>query len=212
MTEGASVLVVDGDTEFRALVRRVLVRAGFAVHEASSGDEALVLAAERPAAVVTDVALDDVDGFELCRELRDMYGEELPVLIVSATPVTSHDRIAALLIGADDFLQKPLDPDELLARIRRLTRHKPPSNGTRSSDNGTGLSPRELEVLRLLASGLNAAAIADRLVISRKTVASHLERLMAKLGVHSRAHAVAEAYRRGLVEEDFEGHTLVDAV
>ena len=64
-----------------------------------------------------------------------------------------------------------------------------------------GLSPREVEVLRLLAHGLSAAAIAERLVISRKTVSTHLQHVMAKLGVHSRAQAVAEAYRLGLVGE-----------
>jgi len=210
VTEGAPVVVVDGDPEFRAQVRRVLTRGGFAVTEATSGHDALALAAERPAAVVTDVELSDVDGFELCRELHDLHGEELPVIIVTATPLTAHDRIAALLIGADDFLQKPVDPDELLARIRRLTRPRSRSNGARAPDDTATLSPRELEVLRLLASGLGSAAIADRLVISPKTVASHVERLMAKLGVHSRAQAVAEAYRRGLVD-DFEAH-LADMV
>ena len=74
--------------------------------------------------------------------------------------------------------------------------------------NGNGLSPREVEVLRLLADGHNAAAIAERLVITRKTVASHLQRVMAKLGVHSRAQAVAEAYRLGVVNGEFQGHAL----
>jgi len=196
-----AVLIVDEDHDARTRVGRALLRAGFQVRDCAEGEEALAAAAfERPAAVVLEVDLPDVDGFEVCRELRDRFGDDLPVVLVSGRRVTTHDRIAGLLIGADDYLVKPVNADELLVRLRRLlTRSTGSPEGGSDAAARDGLSPRELEILRLLARGISAAAIAERLVISRKTVSTHLQHVMAKLGVHSRAHAVAEAYRLGLV-------------
>ena len=196
-----AVLIVDEDPDVRTRVGRALLRAGLQVRECVEGEEALAAAGvERPAAVVLEVELPDVDGFEVCRELRDRFGDELPVVLVSGTRVTPHDRVAGLLIGADDYLVKPVSADELLVRLRRLlTRAGAGSPGRRSDAAARdGLSPRELEVLRLLARGLSAAAIAERLVISRKTVSTHLQHAMAKLGAHTQAQLVAEAYRLGL--------------
>jgi DNA-binding NarL/FixJ family response regulator len=206
------VLVVDGDDAFRGRVVCVLRRAGLTAVEARAGEEALALSATRPGAVVLEVELPDVDGLEVCHELRERHGEDLPVIMVSAERVAAHDRVAALLIGADDYLTKPINDDELLARLRRLLVRTGASNGTHRGENGdgngNGLSPREIEVLALLAQGVAAESIADRLVISQKTVSSHLQRVMGKLGVHTRAQAVAEAYRIGLVNVDFEAHGL----
>jgi DNA-binding NarL/FixJ family response regulator len=198
-----ALLIVDEDRDAWARVGRTLVRGGFEVRECAEGEEALAAASvERPAAVVLEVDLPDVDGFEVCRELRERFGDDLPVVLVSGTRVSSHDRVAGLLIGADDYLVKPVNADELLVRLRRLlTRAAGPPEGRSDAAARDGLSPRELEVLGLLARGLSAAAIAERLVISRKTVSTHLQHVMAKLGVHSRAQAVAEAYRLGLAGE-----------
>ena len=116
-----AVLIVDADRDARAHIRRALLRGGFQVRECTEGEEALAAASvERPLAVVLEVELPDVDGFEVCRELRDRFGDDLPVVIVSGTLVTPHDRVAGLLIGADDYLVKPFNADELLARLRRL--------------------------------------------------------------------------------------------
>lgn len=211
MTErGAPVLIVDDDQSFRARVVRLLTRDGLAVHEASAGEQALEIAVERPAAVVLEVDLPDVDGFEVCRALRERYGDDLPLILVSADRVSAHDRVAGLLIGADDYLVKPVNGDELLARLRRLLGRSRAANGTRQAERRDSLSPREVEVLSLLAHGHGADAIAEKLVITRKTVSSHLQRVLTKLGVHSRAQAVAEAYRLGVVNADFEGHALDD--
>ena len=74
------------------------------------------------------------------------------------------------------------------------------------------MTPREREVVELLARGHSQGQIADELFITSKTVATHIQRVLAKLGVHSRAQAVAQAYRIGIVNGDFEGHLLaVDA-
>ncbi len=194
------VLLVDDDARFRAFVRHLLTRVGLEVTEARRGEEALEAAsAQRPSAVILDVCLVDIDGFEVCRELRERCGETMPIIFVSGERPDAHDRVAGLLIGADDYLVKPIDPDELLARLRRLLMRSAGLVREPRAGRPSGLTSRELEVLRLLALGLASNAIADELVISQKTVTSHLQRVMAKLGVRSRAQAVARAYEDGLL-------------
>jgi DNA-binding NarL/FixJ family response regulator len=195
-----AVLIVDDDPDFRLMVAHVLARAGIPSVQAPNGEHALALAsAGRPTAVVLDVRLPDIDGFEVCRELRDRWGELLPVLFVSGERVESHDRSAGLLLGGDDYLVKPFDPDELLARIRRGIARMQDGKLERQAERRDDLTPREVEVLDLLARGLDPNEIARELVISPRTVASHLQNVMGKLGVHSRAHAVARAYEDGWI-------------
>ncbi len=74
--------------------------------------------------------------------------------------------------------------------------------------NDSGLSPREREILGLLAEGRTQSQIADELVISSKTVATHIQHVLSKLGVHTRAQAVAMAFRKGLVEPDVRAHAV----
>src|SRR5262249_41072724 len=95
---------------------------------------------------------------------------------------------------------KPLDADEFLARVRRLiARSRPGRENSAAGEREFDLTKRELEVLHLLAEGSRASDIATKLVISEKTVASHIQRMLVKLGVHSRAQAVALAYQVGLI-------------
>lgn len=200
-----SILIVDDDESFRELVVLLLERAGYGAAQAASGEEALAAVnRERPAAVLLDVQLDGMSGYALCRELRDQFGEQLPIIFLSGARIEPSDRVAGLLIGADDYMTKPLDPDELVARVRRaLTRSEAAersSNG-RPTEAASRLTPRERDVLRLLAEGLGTAAVAERLYISPKTVGTHVQRILAKLDIHSRAEAVAFAYREGLVED-----------
>jgi DNA-binding NarL/FixJ family response regulator len=193
------ILVVDNETECLGL-SGLLERAGFESEQASSCQEALDSARQsRPQLVLLDVSLPDGSGFEICRELRDLYGEALPIIFLSGERTQPFDRAAGLLLGGDDYVVKPFDPDELLARIRRCLVRAGAENPAPVDEGGLILTKRELEVLRLLAQGNSPEAISERLVISPKTVASHLQRVMAKLGVHSRVHAVARAYQLGLI-------------
>lgn len=193
----ASVLVADSDGEAREELARLLASAGYHVRQAEAGDEALAVAREDPPSVaILEIPLPVLSGYEVCRALKSEYGPGLPVLFLSGQRTESYDRVAGLLVGADDYLVKPYAPDELLARVRSLQlRSRPLARGV-----GTKLSRREAEVLRLLAQGLTQPEIAARLTLSPKTVGSHIEHVLRKLGVHSRAQAVALAFRDDAAE------------
>ena len=190
------ILIVDGDPGFRRLAAGALAGTGFAIRAVGSGREALAVAEEEtPALVVLEVRLEDVSGYEICRRLREDHGESLPILFVSADRTEASDRVAGLLVGADDYLAKPVASDELVARVRRHLRRLETWNGA-----GVRLTVREREILRLLADGLAPPQIAASLGISPKTVSTHVEHIYSKLGVHTRAQAVASAFRLALVE------------
>ena len=191
---GAPVLVVDDDGAYRTFVAALLGRAGFSTAAAATGEEAMELARRRrPDLVLLDVRLPDVSGYEICRRLRDEFGEDVSIVFVSGERTEGFDQAAGLLVGADDYLVKPFSADELLARVRLRMPSKPPAP---SSD----LTKCELEVLSLLAEGLSQKEIASDLVISSKTVSAHIQHILVKLDVNSRTQAVAYAYRRGLVD------------
>jgi two-component system nitrate/nitrite response regulator NarL len=192
-----SILVVDDDAAIRAQVRDAFGRLGYSTREAVDGLEAVsALKEHAPALIIAEVHLAGVSGYELCREVRDSYGDDVPLILVSADRTAPPDRVAGLLIGADDYLPKPFDPDELLARARRLLGPA----GTESTL--ARLTDREREVLGLLLDGLTQKQIAEELVISPKTVGTHIQNVLIKLGVHSRAQAVALAHREGLSSAD----------
>jgi DNA-binding NarL/FixJ family response regulator len=191
------ILIADGDDCARSALAELLQDAGFDVIEASSGDEAIAAARTMyPALTILEVPLGERSGYEVCRTLREELGEEFPLLFLSGARTEPYDRVAGLIVGADDYVVKPYAPDELLARVRRLVRQARPA----VARTAAGLTPRELEVLQLLAEGLSALDIAERLFISAKTVGTHVEHIFNKLGVRSRGQAVAVAYRAGLVE------------
>jgi DNA-binding NarL/FixJ family response regulator len=191
-----TVLVVDDDAKFRACMSSLLASGSIDAIEAGDANEAIIAArSHRPDAAILDVALPGVSGYGLCRELRDIYGPDLPVLFVSGSRTDPIDRAAGMLVGGDDYLVKPVDPDELLARLRRLLERA----RAWSKPSSSHLSDREVQVLQLIAEGLPPNEVARRLVISPKTVSSHVQRILTKLDVHTRAQAVAVAYEAGLI-------------
>jgi len=187
------VLVVDDDEGFRELIVTVLGHVGYPLREASTGEEALEAARrEPPRLVVLDVRLPGIPGYEVCRRLRDEFGNALPIIFVSGERTQSYDRVAGFLVGGDDYLVKPFALDDFVARVRRHV-----ERGQSTAVSKHSLTPRELEVLYLMAEGLGTNEIAGRLYITRKTVATHVEHIFRKLGVHSRTQAVSVAYRHG---------------
>jgi two-component system, OmpR family, response regulator len=191
-----TALIVDDHADFRGLIAAQLETAGIRAIQAADGEEALKLAREADV-VLLDVNLPEMSGYTICSELRAEYGERLPIVFLTGYRTESMDRAAGLLMGGDDYIVKPPDLDELLARVRRLIDRTQERKQAASDDHG--LTPRELEVLQLLGRGKRAPEIALELGISPKTVSSHVQHILVKLGVHSRAQAVARAYEYGLV-------------
>jgi DNA-binding NarL/FixJ family response regulator len=192
------VLVVEDDPGGRELILTTLGTAGYEARGAATAAEALEFTRdERPALVLTDVALPSLSGYELCHILRERFGETLPIIFVSGVRTEDFDLVAGFLIGADDYIVKPFVPGELIARVRRSLARSATSHIQSPQTSAHELTPRECEVLGLLAEGLSQKEIAARLVISSKTVSTHIQRMLGKLDLHSRAEAVAWAYRVG---------------
>jgi DNA-binding NarL/FixJ family response regulator len=203
------ILVIDHDPVTSGLVESLGARIGYEVRAAWDGDEAIeFLNGEPPALAIVEVELPQLNGLAVLGELQTTFGADLPVILTTTDRDTAHDRIVGLLLGADAYLVKPLDPAELGARIRRLLRCSRASvtdeneEGNVQRNGSVSLSPRERQILALLADGQAEKQIAATLVISPKTVATHIQRLLPKLGVNSRAQAVAAAYREGLIEPE----------
>jgi len=123
---GTRILAVEDDERIRTAVKLALEDEGWLVDEAASGEEAVTIFLRQPADVVLiDIMLPGIDGFELCRTLR--RSSDVPIVMVTARADT-HDVVAGLEAGADDYLTKPFAPKELSARIRALLRRARPAN------------------------------------------------------------------------------------
>lgn len=122
------ILVIDDDAAIRRLLRNTLIRADYAVVEAADASAALrQAAAEQPNAILLDLGLPDRDGLSIIPLLR-AKGDAV-ILVVSARDVVD-EKVAALDLGANDFVTKPFDTDELLARLRVALRHQHPAGST----------------------------------------------------------------------------------
>jgi len=119
------VLVVEDEVEMRALLRRLLTRAGYRVVEASDGSAALAcLRATAPDLVLLDIMLPDIDGLEVARWIRaEPTIARLPIIMVTGL-LPAVEAVQGFAAGADDYVRKPFHRDELLARVRRLLRRR----------------------------------------------------------------------------------------
>jgi DNA-binding NarL/FixJ family response regulator len=193
---GGAILIADADDAARASLARALRTAGYQVVQADTGEGALRIArATTPLALVLEVPLPGLSGYEVCFTVRAELGAALPIMFLSGVRTEWYDRIAGLLLGADDYVTKPYAAGELLARISNLIRRA----RTRAPRSVHDLTRRELDVLNLMGEGLRQEEIARRLFISPKTVATHVEHILRKLAVRSSTEAVAVAYREEIL-------------
>jgi DNA-binding NarL/FixJ family response regulator len=182
------------------------------VGTAADGEEAVALAAEHdPDVVLMDLRMPRVDGVEAIRRLA-ARGER-PYAIALTTYADDASVLGALRAGARGYLTKDAGAEQIRAAVEAVARGEAaldpavqhhvlaaltePGSEPELPD---GLTPREVEVLRLIADGLTNAEIAERLVVSAATVKSHINHIFAKAGVRDRAQAVVYAYAHGLGE------------
>src|SRR5207244_749090 len=146
-SRSCAILIADDDAGIRSLISSLLAQAGYSTCEAATGEATLASArADPPRLVILDVNLPGLSGYEVCRELRDEFGEQMAIMFVSGERTQSFDRAGGLLLGADDYVVKPFALDELLARVRRLVGRSFPTARSIASK----LTTREVEVMRYL--------------------------------------------------------------
>jgi two-component system, OmpR family, response regulator MprA len=170
------ILIVDDDPPVRRMLARTIGAEGYVVGEARDGAQALVaVESDAPDLVVLDVTMPGLDGFEVCRQMRKR-GVATPVILVTARGTVA-DRVAGLDAGADDYLAKPFDSGELLARIRALLRRGRPPGSVRTAgalrldtatrivetgDAAVELTAREAALLELLMRRPNTVVTRER--------------------------------------------------
>lgn len=202
-------LLVDDDELLRTALVQVLLREDcFVITEAGDGASALrTFRTERPDVVLLDLKLPDQDGLETMRDMRAV--DPLPRTVI----LTGHGEISiaveAMKSGAYDFIVKPVEARRLVHVLKRAAaaderRPDPAWSQSQGRDPRDGISesltPRECEILRLTVEGLSSSRIAALLSISPRTVETHRENIMKKLGMHNKTELIFHALRHGWVE------------
>jgi len=127
-----SILVVEDESSIASFVALYLKNAGYSVRTAANGGEALsAVAAEQPDLIVLDLMLPDIDGIEICRRIRQK--SDLPILMLTARD-EDIDKIIGLEVGADDYMTKPFNPRELVARVKSILRRAAPERKERETE------------------------------------------------------------------------------
>jgi DNA-binding NarL/FixJ family response regulator len=216
-----SVVIADDQTLVRSGFRMILNSAGIPVAaEAADGAEAVAaVLRHRPDVVLMDIRMPGMDGLEATRRiLASEPGSGCRIIILTTFDLDRY-VYAALTCGASGFLLKDITPEHLVAAVRTvrsgdallapsitrrlIERFAPRDAGPESSRpvvhaDLSDLTPREVEVLRLLARGLSNAEVATELTLSQATVKTHVARILAKLQLRDRVQAVVLAYQTGL--------------
>ncbi|SDI75419.1 DNA-binding response regulator, NarL/FixJ family, contains REC and HTH domains [Actinokineospora alba] len=210
-----TVLLVDDEELIRAGLRAIIDSEPdlSVVGEAGDGAEVAPLVVRlRPDVVLMDVRMPAVDGIAATRHLLETFAEPPKILVV--TTFENDDYVYdALRVGANGFLLKRTRPDDIVKAIRLVATGDSllfPSAiralaAAHGSDRGTrglaaaGLTEREAEVLRLMATGLSNGEIGEKLFVSLQTVKTHVGNVLAKLGARDRTQAVITAYESGFI-------------
>jgi DNA-binding NarL/FixJ family response regulator len=217
VTEPPRVVVADDQALVRTGFTMILASEGIeVVAEANNGAEAVdAVRRTRPDVVLMDIRMPEMDGLEATRRIASGDADGPRVIILTTFDLDQY-VYAALSAGASGFLLKDVSPEHLTAAVRMvrtgdallapaITRRLVERFARRDSTAAAlhrdlaALTPREREVMGLLAQGLSNAELAGRLHLSEATVKTHVARILAKLGLRDRAQAVVVAYETGLV-------------
>jgi two-component system, NarL family, response regulator LiaR len=217
MTNSISVLIVDDHSVVRAGIRNYLITQADmqVVGEAASGAEAVRMAIELvPDVALMDLSMPEMDGMEATRRIREASPRTRVVVLTSF-----HDDahiFPAIRAGALSYLLKDIGPEELAAAVRAAAvgeavlhprvaarvMQEMQGHAGKEKDSIDQLSPREREVLQLIAEGFSNALIAEKLVISEKTVKGHVSNILAKLHIADRTQAAVMAWRKGIMQTE----------
>ena len=192
------LLIADDHPLFRIGLRAALEKEGFSVvAEAGDGDEAVRLVeTHRPEVVILDIRMPRMDGIEACALLRQKGYDGLVVMLTTFTEAAIQNKAASA--GANAYYSKEVSPAELARRILRLTQN--PEDVAFTPPPVPSLTPREREVLDLLARGLTAREMGDILGLKPDTVRDYLKRLYGKLDAGNRIEALEQARRLGFLD------------
>jgi Response regulator containing a CheY-like receiver domain and an HTH DNA-binding domain len=195
------ILVIDDEAKLRRQFAALLAAEGFTVLEAKNGREGVDLARrEQPDLVMCDITMPEMNGHRVLETLRqEPATAHLPFIFLTGWSEKADVR-TGMNLGADDYLTKPVEPDDLIAavhaRLRRnvaAPRRANAAEATSESLERLGLTPREAEILLWVSRGKTNPEIATILGIGLTTVKKHLESTFAKLGVENRTAAAALA-------------------
>ena len=192
-----TLLLIDDDPNLILLVKDYLEFRGYYVITAENGREALdILTNHNPDMIICDVMMPEMDGYAFVESVRENPNTEwIPVLFLSAKG-QSQDRVKGLNTGADVYMVKPFEPEELVAQVEsslkqasRLIRQQ--VRGTSSAPTisvpfDVELTPTELKVVQFVARGMANREIADELQVSQRTIESHVSNMLGKTGLHNR--------------------------
>jgi DNA-binding NarL/FixJ family response regulator len=192
-----TLLLIDDDPNLILLVKDYLEFRGYEVMTAENGREALdVLSNSNPDMIICDVMMPEMDGYAFVEHVRSSPETEwIPVLFLSAKG-QSQDRVKGLNTGADVYMVKPFEPEELVAQVEsslkqasRLIRQQSRGATTIPTINvpfDVELTPTELKVVQFVARGMANREIADELQVSQRTIESHVSNMLGKTGLHNR--------------------------
>ena len=193
------LLLIDDDPNLILLVKDYLEFRGYEVMTAENGREALeILENKVPDMIICDVMMPEMDGYSLVEHVRkDARTSWIPVLFLSAKGQIQ-DRVKGLSTGADVYMVKPFEPEELVAQVEaalnqasRLMVHQPSKGGADSGHKiqvpfDVELTPTELRVVQFVARGMANREIAEELQVSQRTIESHVSNMLGKTGLHNR--------------------------
>jgi len=197
MSKG-KVLVVDDEPQIRSILALYLAENEYDVLTAGDGQSALeAVDRDMPDAVVLDVMLPDMDGLEVCRMIRKK--RDIPIIYLSSLQ-QSETIVEGLELGGDDYITKPFDPNELVARLNAVLRR---TRGWERSKDGPAvyekLTERERLILQLIEKGLNNKEIAEQLNLTEGTVKVYNHTIFQKLQVKNRTQAIVRAKEERLI-------------
>jgi DNA-binding NarL/FixJ family response regulator len=195
--DNKQLLLIDDDPNLILLVKDYLEFRGYNVTTAENGRAALeVLDLQVPDMIICDVMMPEMDGYGLVKHIRQSpRTNKIPVLFLSAKG-QADDRVKGLNEGADVYMVKPFEPEELVAQVESsLKQVKRWQNGGPKTPDGlltiqvphnVELTPTELKVVQLVAKGLSNKDIAEQLNVSQRTIESHVSNMLNKTNLHNR--------------------------